>query len=247
MVSVEEKWKSLVDDHGRWIMSAVAARDERAGRLCETGICMEVLSWKMVVEEPEACGIISQALNRGQALALKTTEVTALAALANACTKESEADLANRVVFETVQRKLRHLCAVYVDESEFIDLFEFVVELGALRAPFAPRLLEFAARFVDSKQRQLRLTAFAQANKLPAQCPWTKIALVMRAYRKPPHRTWCPSPEPVWAKCETHWLEKVEDLLRYFHKHMEPAVAGMASHDRLKLLSNVSCVVADTL
>ena len=144
---VGKKWESLVGERGQWKFAAVEARDPGAERLCNNGLCMEVLSWKMHVEEPEACSVISQALNTGQALALKTTEVTALAALASACAKESEAAIANKVTFETVRRKVRHELAEYVDDTEFIDLFEFVVDLGALRAPFVLRLLEFAARF----------------------------------------------------------------------------------------------------
>ena len=120
---------------------------------------MEILCWKIYIEEPDACSSISQALNRGQAIALATTELTALAALSGACAKELESAVAGKVVLETIQRKLSHELAEYVDDPEFIDLFDFVANSGAMTAPFVPHLLDFASKCVDSKMRQLRLTA----------------------------------------------------------------------------------------
>ena len=72
--------------------------------------------------------------------------------------------------------------------------------MGGQAAGFVAELLDFAATFVDSKQRQLRLSAFTLVNKMLAQTPRSKIAVLMRAYRKPPNRTWCPCPETICAK-----------------------------------------------
>ena len=80
----------------------------------------------MYVEEPEACSVISQALKRGHARALKTIVVTALAALAGACAKELESAVAGDVMFGTVQRKVRQELAEYVDDTEFIDLLNLL-------------------------------------------------------------------------------------------------------------------------
>ena len=103
------------------------------------------------VEEPEACSLISQVLNRGHAQALKTTEITALAALSGVCAKGLESTVSGQIIFETVQRRVRRELAEYVDGPEFHDLFEFVVNLGALSAPFLPHAREFAKKSVDSK------------------------------------------------------------------------------------------------
>ena len=46
-----------------------------------------------------------------------------------------------------------------VDEPEFIELFDFVISLGANRNSFLQGLFEFAERFVDRKKRELRLSA----------------------------------------------------------------------------------------
>ena len=102
---------------------------------------------------------------------MKTTEITALAALSGVCAKELESAVAGQLMFETVQRKVRSELAEYVDDPEFIDLFEFVVNLGGLNAPFLLEFMEFAKKFVDSKKQQLRLTVLAEARKLPNACP----------------------------------------------------------------------------
>ena len=51
---------------------------------------------------------------------------------------------------------------MYVDMPGSIDLFEFVVNMGANTNVLIPTLLEFVTKFVDPKQRQLSLQAFAE-------------------------------------------------------------------------------------
>ena len=98
---VPDEFRKLLNENGGWDFAAVAARDPVLKQLCQDGLHMEVLSWKMCTEEPEACSLISQALNRGQTHALKTTEITAIAA------RELESAVAGKLVFETVQQKVR--------------------------------------------------------------------------------------------------------------------------------------------
>ena len=105
--NVPEEFRKLIDVDGGWDFAAVAARDPALKQLCHEGLYMEVLSWKLCAEEPDACSLISQALNRGQTHALKTTEITALAALSGACARELESAVAGKFVFETVQQKVR--------------------------------------------------------------------------------------------------------------------------------------------
>ncbi len=115
---------------------AVAAKDPGLASLLTEGIQMEVLSWKMYKEEPTACSLISQALNSGQQLALRTSELTALAVLTGAVGLEMESAVAAEVAFETVKDKVRHQSDMYVDMPDFVDLFEFVVNMGANKTSF---------------------------------------------------------------------------------------------------------------
>ena len=155
--NVPEEFRKLLDVNGGWDFAAVAAKDAALKQLCHEGLNVEVLSWKLCTEEPDACSLISQALSRGQSHALKITEITALAALSGACAKGLESAVAGKIEFETVQRKVRSELAEYADDPEFIDIFDFVATVGVLSAPFLPHHLEFAEKFVDSKKRQVRL------------------------------------------------------------------------------------------
>ena len=158
----------------------------------------------------------------------RTSELTALNVLSGAVALELETAGAGEVCFETVREKVRVGLDMYVDLPGFIDLFEFVVNMGANKNQFIPQLLEFGSKFVDPKQRQLSFQAFAEVNKVSLRSPRVKIAMLMRAYRKPPHRTWCPPPETIWASStKGQTLTKLEALLRYFQCKCKPAVAGM--------------------
>ena len=55
--------------------------------------------------------------------------------------------MADQVSFEGVREKVCHELDMYVDEPEFIDLFEFVVSMGAHKNTFMKQLLEFGSVF----------------------------------------------------------------------------------------------------
>jgi len=130
-------------------------------------------------------------LNKSNTLALRTSETTALAAVAGAvATTQTKQAIA--LSFEAVKDRVRDELDSWLLDPEFIDLFDFVVTMGFQAAGFIGELLDFAATFVDPKQRKLRLSAFATVNRMPTTTPRSKMAVIMRAYRKPPNRTWCP-------------------------------------------------------
>ena len=231
---------------GTFNSAAVAAGDEGLQRVMRDGLDMEVLSWKMMIEEPTAASLISQALNTAHNMALHTSELTALSVLSGAVGKEMESAVAGLVCFETVRERVRIELDMYVDQVGFIDLFEFVVNMGANANQWILHLLKFGEKFVDPKQRQLSLQAFADVNKIGLQFPRTKIAMVMRSYKKPPSRTWCPVPEAAWtSSAKAPSLPKLEALLRFFQCTCKPAVAGMRLKYQMALMSNVFITAAD--
>ena len=79
--------------------------------------------------------------------------------------------LAGEVCFETVREKVRLELDMYVDMPGFIDLFEFVVNMGANDDISIPQLLEFGSKLVDQRVRQLALVAFAEVNKVHLSYP----------------------------------------------------------------------------
>ena len=112
----EGRWKEVVDRHGNLNPTAVAELDE-GYKVLKEGLMFEVLSWK-IHSEPGACSKISQALNKGQAIALKTTEMTALAVLNGTVGMELQRRAAKEVAFETVKEKVRHELDLWVDDAE---------------------------------------------------------------------------------------------------------------------------------
>ena len=97
------------DAGGRLHLAAVAADGNLAEMKwqCSHGLQMEVLSWKIYVEEPGACVLISNALNKYHQASLRTTELTALAVLTGEVTRAMESNLADAVAFETIKENVR--------------------------------------------------------------------------------------------------------------------------------------------
>ena len=239
-----EKFKHLADNRGHLKMSAVAEMDPNMASSIKEGLNMEILSWQLHMEEPSACSLISQALNRGHQIALQTSELTAVAVLSGAVGLSLGAAVAGSVKFETIRAKVRDELDIYVDEPDFIELFDFVVSLGANKADHINFFLAYGSMFVNSKKRQLRLQAFAVVNKLPLNTPRCKLAVLMRAFRKTPDHAFCPTPEHSWHRISPHGLMKMEDIIQYFHTTAVAVMTDVA--EKLPFLANVYCVAAET-
>ena len=153
-VEDEPNVSKLLNPDGTFCKAAVAALDDDLDRVLRDGLLTEVLSWKMMVEEPTAASLISQALNTGHQLALRTSELTAVSVLSGAVALELGSAVAEKVCFETVRETVRMELDMYVDMFGFIDVFEFVVNMGAKNSISIPQLLEFGSKFVDPKVRK---------------------------------------------------------------------------------------------
>ena len=91
------------------------------------GIDMEILSYKIYLEEPQGCTLISNSMNKVNEAALKTTELQALSSLTGAVTLHAESAVAGKVCFATVKAELRPTLDTFVDDPDFIELFDFVI------------------------------------------------------------------------------------------------------------------------
>ena len=193
----EERGLVYCDAEGKLSLAAVAEHEnaKELAATCKDGLLMEVLSYKMDIEEPGAASIISQALNKGQDAAMSTTELTAVAVLRGEIVKQRiTVDTAQEVAYESVKERVRKELDTYVDEPDFMDLFDFLVGVGAGVNSYIEGLLDFGSRFVDAKLRRLRLGAFAEAGKIDDRCPRVKIAVLKRAYRKKQPRDFAQAP-----------------------------------------------------
>jgi hypothetical protein len=125
------------------------------------------------------------------------------------------------------------------------ELFEFCITLGVGTNTYVSALLDFAGVYVMSSQRQLRFAAFGIVNKLPEDCPLTKVAVIKRAYRKEPKHGCCPNPESTWTSIDKNFLNKLETILRYFHVDCEAQFSRLPASNRLGALGNIDVVLTD--
>jgi hypothetical protein len=223
--------------------AAVAARDEMLKRILAEGLDMELLSYKIYIEEPSACVLISNALNHAQKLALKTTELAALSALSGAVGLSA---VAGKVNFTSVRESLRATLDVMVDEPEFVEMFDFVVRMGADKNSYLPEFLKFTSKCVSSQFRRIRLQTFAVLNKFKAG-PLSKVALCKRSLRsKPGAGGMCPTPEPALEKRSEYEFQHLEDVLLYFHTDCQAAVAAVIPDgERSLFFANIDVAAAD--
>jgi hypothetical protein len=196
------------------------------------------------VEEPAACSFISQALSKSTTLAMRASEITARSTPLGAITwVPAQKELA--LSFDVVKNRVCDELDTWVLEPELIDLFDFVVSMGGRDAGFINELLDFACTFVDSKQRQLRLSAFALVNKMPQQTPRAKIAVLMRAYRNMPNKTYCPCPEGWWPREDMAHLVVLEQVLHYLQGTCKSAVADMPLPKQHTFKANTHVLAAE--
>ena len=246
---IDAKNITFCDDDGRLSVAAVAAgaNGKELGEVMAEGVMVEVLSWKMDVEEPDAASIISQAMNQPQQLSMRTTEITAINVMKGEIIVQMGKDVSQRVAFKTVRDRVRTQLHTAADDPDLQEVFDFLISIGVGKNTYTEDLLEWAARYVDSKRRQLRFAAFAGVNKMCPQAVWSKIAVVKRAYRcKPTGNGFCPSPEPPWK--DFHWaqLQKLEDLLRFFHGSCKDIIVyKLNPQSRIVFLANVDIAAAE--
>ena len=180
---LQEAGIAYCDSAGKLSVAEVAGSQNGAelAEVINEGILCEILSWKMDAEEPTAATTISQALNKGSELALRTTEITAVAVLKGAIMTELSMGAGQRVAFESIRDRCRRELDVAADDPDLPLVFDFLISVGAGRNTFIDDFLAYAAKFVDSKKRQLRLQAFGKLSQTPDEFPWTTIAVFKRA------------------------------------------------------------------
>ena len=243
----ERRGITYCDDQGDLSRAAVAGNRNggELAELCTEGITCEILSWKMDLEEPTAAAIISQALNKSSQLALRTTELTAVAVFKGEIIVQMSKNTSQRVAFETVRDRVQHQLDTAVDDPDLPAVFEFLISLGVGVNSYVDDFLDYASKFVDSKKRQLRLVAFLMVNQIAEQAPWTKVAVLKRAYRKKPASGFCPSPESTWGSCPLQLIEILEELLRYFHVACAQSFQSLPLGARAKTMANVDISAAE--
>ena len=212
------------DSTGKLDLEAVASREnfEQMRDVISNGLEMETLSWKIYKEEPTGCSTISYALNKGNQLALRTTELTAMKVLSGEIALAQSSAVADEMLFESIKAKVRHQLDFLVDEPDFIEMFEYIINLGGTKQTYIPKLLRYLEVYLEESERRLRPQAFQVPNRLGGlkglDFPRARIALIKRAYRQKPSSGFCPGPETKWLEIPRDKMQAFEDLLHHFHR-----------------------------
>ena len=230
---------------GPWKWSAVADQDADLKECVELGLTWEVLSFQLYLDNPAGASMISNALNKQNGIGMTSSEITALNVVCGAALSSTESDTSSSVCYESVRLKVRRQLGHFADEAAFPDFLDLALGLGIRSGGWLKTFVAFAEKYVDSKKRQLRLEAYGLVNKMPLMCPRTKVAVLMRAYRKEPRRTWCPEPEALWAKLDTAEAHSIEQMLAYLWQTCKPIRQKWGEADSWRFFAEVGINVAE--
>ena len=235
------------DAEGKLSISAVAAypNGKELAEMVVEGIRCEVLSYKMDLEEEKAATLISEALNHPNTLAMRQSELTAVAILKGEIMVQLSRDIAQQVAYASVLEEKRRELSTAADDPDLPEVFDWLIKAGVGTNTYVDCFLAWTAIFVDSSKRRLRLGAWAVLNRMPDMANWVKIAILERAYRKKPTAGYCPSPEAVWGHFSWKALEPLEQMLRYFHVGCKAHTGLMKPQSRIQLLANMDIAVAE--
>ena len=128
----EDRKITYCDALGRLSLTAVAEskNGKELAEMVKEGLCAEVLSWRMDLEEPSAASIISQALNKANQLALRTTELTAVKVLKGEIIIQMSKNVGQCVAFKTVRDRVREQLDTVADDPDMKEVFDYLIGIG---------------------------------------------------------------------------------------------------------------------
>ena len=212
----------------------------------ENGMSYEILSWKILLDDPHGPRQISAALNDPQGKGVVTHEMECLACIADVVEQIiSRSSGVSEVDYIEVKDECGALVPTFAGASYFQEMFIFVISIGGHNGPILKQLLEYDRRWVDHGKRTLSAASWAIVNKLGGDFPRTKVALLMRSYSMDAKGGVCPPPEQGWCELDFGTLEIIEELLLYFQCRLGPAAAALEQEERETLQASVCLRATD--
>ena len=244
--------EGLITPAGKLAMGQMAVHDAVCNDLVRNGLLFEVLRPEMMDDDPTRASTIAQALNRPQDHAMRMSEIEACWCIATGIQLYRKR---NGDSFDLNYQGVMQICGSqlgqFPSEPDFVEFFQFVVNLGGDEAPFLKEFRRFCEVCVDSQKVQMRLSCFKVVGALPLNCPRSKLALLMRAYRAAPQRrarglAWAPDTEAAWGTKQGHWmLEDLEEVLVH-HRVKEKAIVDSELEKAGKKLTHSTTTSAST-
>ena len=176
----EEKGLVYCDAQGKLSISAVADHPNLK-QLAETiaeGVEIELLDCKMDIEEPSAASIISQSLNIEQELALRTSELTAVAVLKGEMIVQMGKDLSQKVAYKSVIAKVRKELKIGADDPDLPDVFDYLRSLAVGKNTYVDIFaFLFLLPSLILKKQEMRFSALAVVNRIRHDCPLSMVVV----------------------------------------------------------------------
>ncbi len=175
------KARKAADTHGRLQVALVASHDQDMATACNRGLEWEVLSWKMLEDEPRAVTLVQRACNKKGNVQMLEHEMQLVKRLS--VIVAGHADALGRMSVTAARRKLQaEGWRGFTTGEQFRGALGFVMQLGAESAPWIKELVEFHVRCVNPKLRRIRLDILGALAEWPATRPRVRNAIVKLAY-----------------------------------------------------------------
>ena len=221
------------------------AVDRAFGQAVVIGLKWEVLAWQMEEEEPEACSLIQAAMNAKNGLFLMAHEMQAVSRVATLASVLAEVRLGVKLD-EAVRLRLASTMPRYAEDEHYLELFNFIINVGGQGGQFLVDLRDFHKKFVDPAIRRLRLSTFGCLNSIPLEMPHLKIAGAKHTYsvdKKQLKHGFCEGLTPAVIKAALAVkgvATAAEAALKFFHMHCTRACgAKFPDVERVKFFSSV--------
>ena len=141
---------AICANDGRLSKSVLAIKDKTFAEYCDKGLLWETLSYKIVVEEPNGCKDISNAINAKNKRNMTAHEMQCCMQLMKFCAAESA--VAERVCFRKAKEDMANEMPEFSEDPDFIELFKFALE--HFNHPAVNQLSIFHEKFVDPQANE---------------------------------------------------------------------------------------------
>ena len=141
---------AICANDGRLSKSVLAIKDKTFAEYCDKGLLWETLSYKIVVEEPNGCKDISNAINAKNKRNMTAHEMQCCMQLMKFCAAESA--VAERVCFRKAKEDMANEMPEFSEDPDFIELFKFALE--HFNHPAVNQLSLLHEKFVDPQANE---------------------------------------------------------------------------------------------
>ena len=226
--------KDLVEPSGNLSMARIQARSPAMANHIRKGLCVEMLSFALELEEPDdGVECVQSCLNSKHAVAMSKHEMQGLRCLEKVVLMK-EVLVAGSVNLE----KCRHKAAAtgwasLAWSEDFNSVLSLVVD--TVKGPWLKEMCDWHEDFVNSNVRKIAFSVIGALSLFPLDKPLARGATLKKAYDKKPGQqtSLCNTVTPAMVKqlCNKDRrivLDRLETALHRFHVEYE-AIGAYAS------------------